>query len=140
MTNTRFYEEAGKVAHKLGNIAERVRRTMEVLERLVHSEEVNISSWAVRAGKIYITFDAIAELEHGPENENKQKWQHSHRVTPNNTNSSASCRRSFACHSSSNENTVLPVKRLIYKGSSFRTSAAEHNGRKRYSFGIFPFF
>ncbi len=69
MTNTQFYNEAGKVAHKLGNINERVRRTMEVLERLVHSEEVNISSWAVRAGKIYITFDAIAELEHGPENE-----------------------------------------------------------------------
>lgn len=69
MTTTKFLEEACKVGQNLSRINDRVRRTMEVLERLVHSEEVNVSEWAVRAGNIYITFDAIAELEHAPESE-----------------------------------------------------------------------
>jgi len=70
MTTTKFLEEAYKVGQNLARANDHVHRTMEVLERLVHSEDVNVSEWAVRGGKIYITFDAIAELEHLPEGEN----------------------------------------------------------------------
>ncbi len=69
MTNVQFIDEAGTVTRKLGSLNDRVFRTKDVLERLVNSENVHVSEWAVRRGKIYITFDAIAELEHLPENE-----------------------------------------------------------------------
>ena len=69
MTITKFYDESHEVTRRLAITRDRACKTMEILGRLCHNEEVNISEWGVRAGKIYITFDACAELEHLPENE-----------------------------------------------------------------------
>jgi hypothetical protein len=52
------------------NIRDHVCRTMEVLDRLLDSHErIEIEAWAVRAGKIFITFTSPVEIEHVPESE-----------------------------------------------------------------------
>lgn len=67
MTTSKFYNEASRIGEKLTHINSRVSRTVEVLERLLNAEgEIEISEWAVRAGKIFITFDCKAEIEHVP--------------------------------------------------------------------------
>ena len=54
------------------------------------------------------------------------KWQHRHRVSPENTlyTSCSSC--CFRCHTSSNKNTVFPVFSLVYKWGQFFPSSAKN--------------
>lgn len=67
MTTSKFYNETSRIGEKLTHINSRVSRTVEVLERILNAEgEIEISEWAVRAGKIFITFTSPVEIEHMP--------------------------------------------------------------------------
>ena len=70
MTTSQFYDQSSKIGNKLINIYSRVNHTMKVLDRLLRAHErIEIEAWAVRAGKIFITFTSPVEIEHVPESE-----------------------------------------------------------------------
>lgn len=71
MKMIKFYTEAERIGNDLIHIRDHVRRTVEVLERLLNAEdEIEVSEWAVRAGKILVTFTSPVEIGHGPGGEN----------------------------------------------------------------------
>jgi hypothetical protein len=56
MKITRFREEARLAAKRLMIAEGNVEKTVEVLRRLFGTDEIEVSEWAIRKGKIYITF------------------------------------------------------------------------------------
>lgn len=63
MTTSKFQEEVARISGKLAGVGTKVVRTTDVLERLLNAEgEVTIKEWAVRAGKIVITFESPVEI------------------------------------------------------------------------------
>lgn len=64
MTTSKFREETVRISNKLLGVGSKLNRTIDVLERLLNAEgEVIIKEWAVRAGKIVITFESPVEIE-----------------------------------------------------------------------------
>jgi hypothetical protein len=63
MKITQFREEARFVSKRLMIADENVERTVEMLRRLFGTEEVEVSEWAARKGKIYITFGSRVLVE-----------------------------------------------------------------------------
>ena len=64
-----FRNEAHKVAGRLESMSTNIGKTIEVLRRLLHTDEVEVSSWNVREGMIFITFASDVEIINVPEDE-----------------------------------------------------------------------
>lgn len=63
MKIAQFREDARRVAKHLLIAEENVDKTLEVLRRLLRTDEVEVSSWAVRNGKIFVTFGSCVVLD-----------------------------------------------------------------------------
>lgn len=62
MKITQFRDDALRVIKYLGIAEADIGKTVEVLGRLLKTDAIEVSEWAVRRGKIFITFSSPIEI------------------------------------------------------------------------------